>query len=393
MQGKRRRLAFIVSHPIQYYVPLYRRLADRGDIELRVFYTWHAGGKPQSDPGFGRDVQWDIPLLQGYDFELVPNHSQSPGTHHFFGLRNPTLIRDVARWRPDIVHLTGYAFASHILALWKLRSLHIPVMFRGDSHLLNQSKRGVHWLIKRIFLSLIYDRAAVCLYVGQKNHEYFRALGVPSRKLAYCPHSIDVRRFAEPRDELESRAAAWREELSIPNGSPVLLFAGKFEPQKRPLQLMDAVLRSGIENLVLMMVGDGELAEQVHRLAGTAPSRFRILPFQNQSLMPVVYRLGDIFVLPSGSETWGLAVNEALASGRRVIVSDRVGCAADVVNSLEVGEIFSSFHQSDFGLRLAALLNRDPSPKDILRTALRFDLSVTEETLCQAIDHALGLSM
>jgi glycosyltransferase involved in cell wall biosynthesis len=69
--------------------------------------------------------------------------------------------------------------------------------------------------------------------------------------------------------------------------------------------------------------------------------RVLFVPFQNQSAMPVVYRLGDALVLPSGyGETWGLAVNEAQACGRPSLVSDCVGCARDIIRERENGMIF-----------------------------------------------------
>src|SRR4051812_15223029 len=84
--GPKKRLAIVVSHPIQYYAPLYQRLAKRDDVAIKVFYTWHAGAGPIQDAGFGMPVAWDIPLTEGYEFELVPNVSSDPGTHHFGGL-------------------------------------------------------------------------------------------------------------------------------------------------------------------------------------------------------------------------------------------------------------------------------------------------------------------
>ena len=104
MERAKRRLAFVVSHPIQYYVPLYQRLAKRNDLLTKVFFTWHAGQTPVQDIGFRIPVKWDIPLTEGYDFELVPNVASDPGIHHFLGLRNPSLVERVdgleARCRP-----------------------------------------------------------------------------------------------------------------------------------------------------------------------------------------------------------------------------------------------------------------------------------------------------
>jgi glycosyltransferase involved in cell wall biosynthesis len=140
--------------------------------------------------------------------------------------------------------------------------------------------------------------------------------------------------------------------------------------------------------LVLVLVGDGELGGEVRRLAAERPERFRVLPFQNQSRMPVVYRLGDVFTLPSShGETWGLAVNEALACGRPSLVSDRVGCAADVIRPGENGDVFRWDDWGDFAAKLRRgleggwTLDRGALRRD----AERFAIAVTAESLMQAL--------
>src|ERR1051326_1921887 len=303
MEGKRIRLAMVVTHPIQYYVPLYRRLSLRDDLALKVFYTWHANPS-QFDPGFQRDVHWDIPLTGGYDYQLLPNVAERPGSDHFFGIRNPELVDIVSLWRPDAVHITGYAYASHVKTIRAFHLQRVPVLFGGDSHLLDR-RPGVRWEIKRFVLRQIFKWPSICLYVGKHNADYFHALGVAESRLCFCPHSIDVRRFAEPNDELENKAGAWRKKLGISAETKVLLFAGKFERKKCPLELMKAIEAIKDPNLLLIMVGSGELESEVYKIANRSPTRFRVLPFQNQSVMPIVYRLGDIFVLPSvRAETW-----------------------------------------------------------------------------------------
>lgn len=334
------RLAFIVSHPIQYFAPLYQRLARRNDLDLKVFFTWHGGTEAVVDRGFGRAIAWDIPLTEGYDHEVVPNIAADPGTHHFWGLRNPTLVDRVSAWKPDAVHITGWAWASNLAALRAFHRLELPILFRGDSHLLDGASPGPRWWAKKAFLSAIYRWPSAFLVTGSANRAYYKAFGVPDAKLFDCPHTIEAARFAEPDNDYERAAADWRRELGIAPDATVVLFAGKFEPKKRPLEFMRAFMSLRMSNVFAVMLGNGALQTQVDALARQAPERFRILPFQNQSRMPVAYRLGDLFVLPSGyHETWGLAVNEALAGGRPVLVSDRVGCAADVVDAA-CGRIF-----------------------------------------------------
>src|SRR4051794_41026285 len=172
------RLAVIVSHPIQYYAPLYQRLAQRKDTVLKVFFTWHAAEVPIQDVGFGVPVAWDIPLTEGYDFELVPNASSDPGTHHFGGLNNPTLLDRISAWRPDVVHVTGWAWRSHLLAMRAFYKRGIPVLFRGDSHLLDRKRKGPGWWVKRALLGHAFSWPKGFLVVGKANQAYYEAFGV-----------------------------------------------------------------------------------------------------------------------------------------------------------------------------------------------------------------------
>lgn len=383
------RLAIIVSHPIQYYAPLYQRLAKRPDLAIKVFFTWHAGTAAVHDSGFKTAIAWDIPLTEGYEFETVPNSSSDPGTHHFLGLRNPSLIKRVLAWRPDLVHLTGWAWLSHLQAMRAFCRIKLPVLFRGDSHLLDETTAGLRWRLKRAFLSSIYRWPTGFLVVGQANRAYYRTFGVDERRLFPCPHSIDVDRFAEPHAKLDQDAQRWRKQLGIAKGKCVIVFAGKFEPKKRPLELMRAVLALGNPDVIAIMVGNGELQHQIGELAAGASAHFIVLPFQNQTRMPLVYRLGDLFVLPSAcGETWGLAVNEAMASGRPVLVSDRVGCAADLVDD-SCGRVFSWDSRGSFERALADMVSARQRLLQMgdaaSQRARAFDIPETENALVRVI--------
>lgn len=386
-RGRHRlRLAIIVSHPIQYSVPLYQRLAARDDIELKVFFTWHPGDAPVLDRGFKRPVAWDITLTEGYSHERVPNTARDPGTHHFFGLINPSLVRRVTDWQPDVVHLTGWAWHSHLRALHKFHQLSIPVLFRGDSHLLDGA-RGPRWWLKRAMLHRVYSWPAGFLVVGQANKKYYEAFGVDPGRLWHCPHSIDVARFVGTGNSYEAQAAEWRRQLGLDIGRRTAIFAGKFEAKKRPLELMRAVQERPNNDLVLVLVGGGELEPEIRKMAAACPDRFLVLPFQNQSRMPIVYRLGDFFVLPSAyGESWGIAVNEALACARPVLASDRVGCAADLIDD-SCGRVFSWAEAGSLERTLDGMsrLNLSGMGAEAAKRAWNYDIAATEATLMQCL--------
>lgn len=334
-----KKLAIITSHPIQYYAPLFRHWGSENYFSTKVFYLWDFGITDQLDVGFQQAIQWDIPLLTGYDYEFVPNVSSNPGTHHFWGLQNPSLLKRVSIYNPDAVLLMCYNYASVYNFLWRWNSRESPLLFRGDSHRLLPSTGVKEW-VRQKFISLIYRRFSACLYVGKANYNYFTEHGVPPESLFFAPHAVDNDRFKAHAEEANRQAMLWKQELGIPKNHSVILFAGKFEEKKRPTDLLQAFLQANLPHVSLLFVGAGALEDELRSQA--AHPHIHFAPFQNQTLMPRTYATADLFVLPSygSSETWGLAINEAMCISRPVIASSHVGCAFDLIQPKRNGLIF-----------------------------------------------------
>ena len=108
------RLAVVTTHPVQYYAPLFRQLAKRGEVEPRVFYGWRgAAGSAALDRGFGASFEWDVPLLDGYAHTFVENVAADPGTHHFRGIDTPGLVPAIEAWGADAVLVFGWNYKAH----------------------------------------------------------------------------------------------------------------------------------------------------------------------------------------------------------------------------------------------------------------------------------------
>lgn len=332
-----KKLAIITSHPIQYYAPWFRYLTKQIGLEFRVFYLWDFGVRQQVDPGFQQVVEWDIPLLEGYEFEFVPNVSQRPGTNHFWGLQNPSLIRQIKQYQPDTVLMMNYNYASLYQFLWHWRD---PILFRGDSHRLVVDRGLKPWL-KQHWISQVFRRFAACLYVGKSNYHYFQSHGISADRLFFSPHAVDNDRFFQQADSATIQALDWKQKLGIPADHGVILFAGKLIEKKRPLDLLKAFLNANLPNVSLLFVGNGELETELRSQAANHPHIY-FAPFQNQSQMPRTYAIADLVVLPSygSGETWGLAINEAMCLSKPVLVSDQVGCATDLVHPYQNGLVF-----------------------------------------------------
>jgi glycosyltransferase involved in cell wall biosynthesis len=384
-----KKLAIVTSHPIQYNAPLFQLLAAGGKVEIKVFYTWEQSAQgAKYDPDFGKKIEWDIPLLEGYAYTFVKNTAKDPGSHHFGGLVNPTLNKEIAAWQADAILVFGWSFRSHLRCM---RYFHgkVPVLFRGDSTLLDEVP-GIRRRIRRLLLRWVYSHVDHALYVGTNNKQYFLQHGLKERQLVFAPHAIDNHRFAVPDDVYSRQAAEKRSQLGIKEDDLVLLFAGKLEPKKNPFFLLELARQISDPRLKLLIVGNGVLEEELRRAAG-GDARILFLDFQNQQQMPVVYRMGDIFVLPSKGpgETWGLGANEAMASGCAILLSDKVGGAVDLVDGGRNGLIVGS-EDGEKGREWVERLLADRILLDHMKTAARQHvLRFSYEAIAGAIENIM----
>ena len=389
------RLAIVLSHATQYYSPWFRWLQKNTSLNFRVFYLSDFGLKPALDEKFGISFAWDVDLTEGYEWEIVPNTAHKPDTLRFSGLRNPELPKRLRAWQPDVILLFGYNYNTHLKLIFWARHHKLPLIFRGDSHLLGRSRLP---FLKRKILSILYRQFSALTYVGQANREYFRQLNVPDEKLFFAPHSVDAMRFQSDNPQHRTSADALRVKLDIAASSLVVLFAGKLTPSKQPGELLDAFNRLQPPDAALVFVGDGSECNTLKARAALHPGTVvRFLPFANQSEMPARLLLADLFVLPSQgtSETWGLAVNEAMHMGRPCLVSDRVGCQRDLVTDGETGWVFKVDQLDHLHTKLGEALSVLRKDRHALTAAVtdrisRYNFEQTAKGLLAAVKYATG---
>ena len=387
-----RKLAIITTHPIQYNAPLFQELTRRNLIRIKVFYTWGQTKEgPVYDPTFKMAFQWDIPVLEGYDYEFVSNESSEPGSHHFKGIINKQLIGKVGEWQPDAILVYGWSFDSHLKALRYFKNK-IPVFFRGDSTLLDEMPGfSLKKMVRRIFLRWVYHHIDKALYTGEANKKYFLAHGVNSDKLEYAPHAIDNKRFQNNEEESINKALEWRKKLNIPVDAIILLFAGKLELKKNPQLLLEVFMELDNPTVHLVIAGNGELESQLKQQSANH-SKVHFIGFQNQEQMPVVYRMADIYILPSGGpgETWGLAINEAMACARPVIVSDACGGSQDLVVQDKNGIIVQRNNKTDLKKAIQQLMAREKKGIQAMgKNSLEHIQHFSLESVSEVIENAL----
>lgn len=205
-------------------------------------------------------------------------------------------------------------------------------------HLLGE-QGGIKQVLRKVFLTWVYKHVDIALYVGQHNKAYYLRHGLREDQLRFAPHAVDNARFSADDVNRNERALERRRALGIRDSDLVVLFAGKLEPRKNPIFILDLARRCPLPGLVYLIVGNGPLEAQMKTSAGDLSSVV-FLDFQNQEAMPEIYRMGNLFLLPSVSETWGLALNESMVCKRPVIASVKVGAVPDLVLEGKTGWSF-----------------------------------------------------
>lgn len=342
---RRVRLAYLVSHPIQYQAPLLRRIAEEPDIDLTVFFGSDFSVRGYLDEGFGVGVKWDIPLLDGYRHEFLPR-LRDRGT---VSVASPLNYGIVSRLRGgeggeggdadfDALWVHGYATVNAMHGILAARALGIPVLLRAESWLGDRERSGVRLALKKAMLAGVRLLVDGVLPIGTLNAEYWRTYFGDIVPQFPMPYAVDNDYFARRAQEAEEGRASLQAELGLDPARPVVLFASKLQTRKHCDHLIEAYRRlsrgAGEEpNPVLVIVGDGEERAALERqAAATGFASIRFCGFRNQSEMPRFFDLATVFVLPSRHEPWGLIVNEVMNAARPAIVSDDVGCAPDLID-------------------------------------------------------------
>jgi len=207
---------------------------------------------------------------------------------------------------------------------------------------------------------------SACLCTGTLNRRFYQALGFPEERLFTVPHAVDNGRFQSIADAISPGEA--RIALGLPATGPIVLFVGKLIPWKQPDLLLHAFAATKAPDAHLVYVGDGSMRADLEAAARRTKRSVHFLGFLNQTEVPLAYRAADVLVLPSSGEPWGLVVNEAMNFGIPVIVSDRVGCAPDLVLPGVTGEVFPDGSVSSLSGALDRLLS-DPLRRQRLGAA------------------------
>jgi len=318
-------------------------------MDLTVFFGSSFSARGYADKGFGVDVSWDIPLLDGYRYEVLPALRDKGRT----GVASPLNYGIFSRLKGgkgvagfDVLWVHGYSTLNALQAMLAAKALGIPVLLRAESRDLARQRSGWRQLAKRLVFRGLRSLVDGVLPIGTLNAAYWRHhLGrdVPQ---FFMPYAVDNDYFLSRSRTAAQTRTQLLEDLALDPSRPVILYVSKLQGRKRCGDLLEAYLRlspaPGVEpNAYLVIVGDGEKRTDLEdRARESGFNSIRFCGFQNQSEIPAFFDIATVFVLPSQDEPWGLIVNEVMNAGRAVIVSDDVGCQPDLIHNNVEGCVF-----------------------------------------------------
>ncbi|HEY2321999.1 MAG TPA: glycosyltransferase family 4 protein [Thermoanaerobaculia bacterium] len=320
------RLAIVASHVIQYQDPFFRLLAQAPDVDLTVLYCSRAGAETYRDEDMKTTLAWDIDLLQGYRYRFLRNLARDSDAG-YLRLINPGIVPALIRGRYDaVIFMFGWGAVTALLGMAACWITRTPFFLYGDSSF-PPPERTFRAKVRAWFLRRVFARATGFMTSGKLNGEYYRHYGGDERTFFLLPWAVDNDRFAA------ASAAGLRERYGIAPDKVVILFSAKLVPRKDPMTLLrafEAMAHRGRAALVFM--GDGELRGELETYVGEHRIEdVHFIGFINQREIPGHYAMSDVFVLPSVYEPRGAVINEAMACGLPVIVTNRCGSIGDIV--------------------------------------------------------------
>jgi glycosyltransferase involved in cell wall biosynthesis len=352
------RLAYLATHPIQYQAPLLRLVAAEPGIEFKAFFRSPMGLKQYVDPGFGRAITWDVPLLEGYAHEFLPALGDPLRVTPFLRPFSYGLSRRLAEGRFDVLWVHGYARVFHQAAMLAAKTRGLKILLRDEPTAISKPRGAVKRVLRRAAFAGLARLVDGVLSIGRLNRQYWIDQGFSPAQVYSMPYAVDNARFRAGAEAAAMKRAQFLAGLGLPVDRPRIVFSGKLTPIKAPEVLLEAFARLDGPKASLVLVGDGPLRgplEARARALGVA-ERVCFAGFRNQLELPAFYDAADVFVLPSRQEPWGLVVNEAMNAGRAVIVSNKVGSGADLVRPGENGAVVPAGDAAALAAALADVL-------------------------------------
>jgi glycosyltransferase involved in cell wall biosynthesis len=296
--------------------------------DLDVTVLFYARGEADRDWGevTGEDSDVHVEFLPGRAFRVR-------GRRSLFFHWNPGIARRLREGAFDVVVIPGWSMPSSLAAARACHRREVPYVIFSETHARSPRPRWVRAL-KQPLLRRVVGRASAWLATGSLSADYLVAHGAVRERIFRFANTPDVPALRAAVAAARPERDAVRADLGVPADAGVTLFVGRLIGAKDPAVLVraQAALEQEPDAPWLLLVGDGPLRRELEALV--EEHRLERVRFAGNRLpaeLPALWAAADVFALPSRHEPWGVVVNEAMAAGLPVVLSDRVGAAADLL--------------------------------------------------------------
>jgi glycosyltransferase involved in cell wall biosynthesis len=325
-EGDAIRVTVVSPEPAPYRAPLFDLIEAHPEIDLTVAYA--------AETLAGRS--WNVELrhrsvfLRGFRLPLV-----SRLVHHDYVV-NTDVARVLRESRPDVVVAAGWStFACQAAILWCRRN-RVPYVLQVESHDAGP-RSGWRRTVKGAVVPRVVRGAAAVLVTGTLARDSMLERGADPSRIGLFAVTVDVEGLGARADELRSSRDHLRAASGIGADDVAVVSVARLAPEKGLDTLVRAVAAAGDERLVLVLVGDGPERDRLESLGSEHGVRLVLAGDRPWERIVESYVSADIFALLSEREPWGVVVNEAAACGLPLVLSDRVGAAADLLRDGENG--------------------------------------------------------
>jgi len=398
---KRIKLLVVALHPIPYHVPLYRKLEQLNWLDTTVIFCDRLGFEKYYSSDWKTNVDFSgEKLLEGYKSIFIRNWALR-FFNGFFSRINPGIVPKMARKEYDAVFIQGYSVVSCWLALFFSRLFGKKIIYRGESIVTQSRLKQTSFFkeaLKKRILKIVFHYSDAILYSCKGNYDFFKYYGAPEEKLFPIPCAVDNDFFKNQFFKFSLERQEIRAQLDIPEDAFVCLMVGRFDDNKRQIDLLRSCVSLNRKDIYILLVGAGPNKDKLRNYAQSKGfDNIRFVGFVTQKEIGKYYSIADLFLVLSGYDMSPKTLNEAMNFSLPVVVSDQCGTVEDLIEEGKNGNgyvisVGDTLHLSKIILALADDLplceKMGIRSIEIVSTRATFDKDI--EGINAALNHVLS---
>lgn len=324
MTGKRKKLAIVVSHPIQHFCPLYRSFSKNPTVEVKVFFASAIGYKQYQDKNFSQSVVWNNLKLDEFNHVFLNGDALLPSNKD---LDAPTIMFELERFRPDGIITYGYFQKFQRRVHDWANNRNVPLFYISDAE--NRQYRP-KWkrIFKFCFLRWYLKKINYFLTVGDENESYYKLYGVSPDRFIRMHYSIDIELYRNAYQKKDEYRHQIHTEYGVGSNEIVISVVGKLVEWKNQGHLIDLLHRLEQKQIKahLFILGTGPQMEQLKEQSTKLKFNQAYFPgFVDPLDLPKFYAASDIYIHPAKVEPHSLAISEAIYMSCPIIISNTCG--------------------------------------------------------------------